>query len=288
MRARQPDVEGHIARDGVRLGYEVYGEAEPTILLLPTWTIIHSRFWKMQIPYLARRYRVVTYDGPGNGRSDRSVDPARYASDSFAIDAVGVLDACDVGSAVVLGCSMGAQYGVRLAALYPERVKALVLIGPALPLAAPAPDRESIPESLHKPYPSNPQGWEKYNVAYWYDHYTDFTEFFFNQVFSEPHSTKPREDASGWAGETGPEVLEADASRPLLGIQGEAIFEGVRCPVLVIHGTEDRLISHQTGVEAARITGGALLAMEGSGHMPNLRDPVKVNLALREFIERVA
>jgi pimeloyl-ACP methyl ester carboxylesterase len=107
-------------------------------------------------------------------------------------------------------------------------------------------------------------------------------------VFSEPHSTKPREDAIGWAAETGPEVLEADALRPLLGIQGEEIFEGVRCPVLVIHGTEDRLISHQASVETARITGGTLLSMEGSGHMPNVRDPVKVNLALREFIERVA
>ena len=41
------------------------------MLLLPTWSIIHSRHWKMQIPYLARHCRVVTFDGRGNGRSDR-------------------------------------------------------------------------------------------------------------------------------------------------------------------------------------------------------------------------
>ena len=42
-RARYPDSEGYVERDGVRLFYEVYGEGEPTVLLLPTWSIIHSR-----------------------------------------------------------------------------------------------------------------------------------------------------------------------------------------------------------------------------------------------------
>ena len=66
-RARYPDEEGYVERDGVRVFYEVYGSGEPTVLLLPTWSIIHSRQWKMQIPYLARHCRVVTFDGRGNG-----------------------------------------------------------------------------------------------------------------------------------------------------------------------------------------------------------------------------
>ena len=70
-RARYPDQEGYLERDGVRVFYEVYGSGEPTVFLLPTWSIIHSRHWKMQIPYLARHCRVVTFDGRGNGRSDR-------------------------------------------------------------------------------------------------------------------------------------------------------------------------------------------------------------------------
>ena len=41
MRARYPDTEGYIERDGVRIFYEVFGEGEPTVLLLPTWSIIH-------------------------------------------------------------------------------------------------------------------------------------------------------------------------------------------------------------------------------------------------------
>ncbi|CAN5783916.1 hypothetical protein BH24ACT15_BH24ACT15_21140 [soil metagenome] len=98
------------------IAFEVFVRGDTTVLLLPTWTIIHSRFWKMQVHYLARHFRVVTYDGPGNGRSVRTSDPGRYTPDAHAADAAAVLDACDVDRAVVVGLSLGGYYGVRLAA----------------------------------------------------------------------------------------------------------------------------------------------------------------------------
>ena len=81
-RALYPDESGYVERDGVNLYYEVYGSGEPTALLLPTWSIIHSRHWKMQIPYLARHCRVVTFDGRGNGRPTARRRPAPTASAS--------------------------------------------------------------------------------------------------------------------------------------------------------------------------------------------------------------
>lgn len=301
MRVRHPDIAGAVERGGVTLGYEVFGEGPVTVLLLPTWTIIHSRFWKFQVPYLARRCRVITYDGPGNGRSDRVTDPSRYSSDSYAADARAVLDACDVDRAIVVGLSLGGQYGTRLAFRDPERVAGLVLVGPALPLVPPSPERALIGTQFDEPYPDDPRGWEKYNLAYWHDHYTDFTEFFFGQVFSESHSTKPIEDSVKWAAETSPEVLAAEALRPH-GIEGanssvvtpdqairhwSEMLQALSCPVLVVHGTQDRIQPYESGVEAARITNGTLATFEGSGHMPNVRDPVRFNLVLRDFIERV-
>ena len=103
-RARYPDETGFIERDGVRVFWERYGEGTPTILLMPTWTIIHSRHWKLQIPYLARSFRVLTFDGRGNGRSDRPPIPAAYADTEFVDDAVAVLDAAGTERAVVAGC----------------------------------------------------------------------------------------------------------------------------------------------------------------------------------------
>jgi pimeloyl-ACP methyl ester carboxylesterase len=87
-RARYPDATGFVERDGVRSFYEVYGQGEPTVLLMPTWSIVHSRHWKMQIPYLARHCRVLTFDGRGNGRSDRPSDPEAYREEEFAEDAL--------------------------------------------------------------------------------------------------------------------------------------------------------------------------------------------------------
>ena len=90
MRAREPDESGYVERDGVNLYYEVYGSGEPTVFLLPTWSIIHSRHWKMQIPYLARHCRVLAFDGRGNGRSDRPASAAAYADGEYVADAVAV------------------------------------------------------------------------------------------------------------------------------------------------------------------------------------------------------
>ena len=137
-RARYPDEEGYVERDGVRLFYEVYGSGEPTVLLLPTWSIIHSRHWKMQIPYLARHCRVLTFDGRGNGRSDRPPEPDAYREEEFAADALAVMDATGTEQAVLVSLSRGAERSLHLAASHPERVDKLVFIAPALPLP-PAP-----------------------------------------------------------------------------------------------------------------------------------------------------
>ena len=145
MRAREPDREGYVEREGVRIFYEVFGEeasrAGPTVLLLPTWSIIHSRFWKAQVPYLARHYRVITFDGRGNGRSDRPLVPAAYSSSEFVADALSVLDATGTPSAVLVSLSMGARWALLLAAEHPSRVAGAVFIGPALPVS---PRPESI------------------------------------------------------------------------------------------------------------------------------------------------
>src|SRR5437870_12351117 len=108
-RARYPDAEGYLERDGVRVFWELYGEGDQTILLLPTWSIVHSRVWKGQIPYLARHCRVLTFDPRGNGRSDRPEEPAAYTPWEFAADALAVLDATSTSRAFLVGYSLGAQ-----------------------------------------------------------------------------------------------------------------------------------------------------------------------------------
>ena len=282
MRAREPDTDGFVDLDGVKLHYEVFGDGEPTLLLLPTWTVVHARFWKAQVPYLARHFRVVTYDGPGNGRSVRPEDPRPYGYEPQGRAAAAVLDATGTDRAVLVSLSMAAQWALWLMAERPDRVLGSVFIGPSLDLGQG--DADARPP-FDQPYTST-EGWAKYNRYYWLDHYQDFLEFFFAQCFTEPHSTKQVEDCVGWGLETSPEVLVAGESAPQ---PDEATLRdwcaGVCCPVLVVHGDRDQISPRRWATALAEATGGSLVVLEGAGHIPLARDPVKVNLMIREFAE---
>jgi pimeloyl-ACP methyl ester carboxylesterase len=284
-RARYPDADGHVERDGVRIFYEVYGEGERTVLFLPTWSIIHSRCWKMQIPYLARHFRVITFDGRGNGKSDRPADPQAYVEQQFADDAIAVMDATGTEQAVLVSLSRGAERSLLLGAGHPERVAGMVFIAPALPLPPSVPRAAAEQEFTERR--ESYSGWEKWNSNYWLEHYEDFLDFFFGQVFNEPHSTKHREDAVGWGLETDAETLVATQLAPRLPDEASVreLADRIRCPALVIHGTDDAIRPHGAGQALATLIGGPLASLEGAGHCPQARDPVKVNLLLRDFVE---
>jgi pimeloyl-ACP methyl ester carboxylesterase len=136
------------------------------------------------------------------------------------------------------------------------------------------------------------EGWATCNRHYWLRDWPGFAEFFFTEMFPEPHSTKQIEDTVGWALETTPETMLLDhGSEPdprFSGAGAEAVCRQVRCPVLVVSGSQDMCQSPDRGRRVAELTGGDFVLLEGSGHLPNARDPVKVNLLLREFVHRVA
>jgi pimeloyl-ACP methyl ester carboxylesterase/predicted glycosyltransferase len=281
-RAVYPDQEATVSRGGVPVRWESYGRGEPVILFMPTWSIVHSRCWKMQIPDFARRHRVLTFDPRGNGGSGRPADPASYGEDEFAADALAVLDAAGVGQAVVVALSLGAQRALVLAGEHPDRVRGLVLLGPSLEVAEqPGAEREAAARFTTDL--GVDEGWDRYNAHSWRRDYAGFVQFFFSQVFSEPHSTKQIEDCVGWALETDAETL---ITAEVPGIGAERVQElcaRVRCPVLVVHGDQDAIVPHAIGAETARLTGGRLVTFHGSGHCVQARDPVRFNLELRAF-----
>ena len=285
MRACQPIRDGYVERDGVKIYYEVYGEGEPTVLLMPTWSIIHSRHWKMQIPYLARHCRVLTFDGRGNGHADRPAESDAYREEDFAADALAVMNATGTERAVLVSLSRGAERSLHLAASQPERVDKLVFIAPALPLPPATPRLKAMLE-FGEPR-TEYVGWGKWNRHYWVEHYEDFLEFFFSQCFTEPHSTKQHEDCVGWGLETDADTLVATQLAPRLQDEESVreLLSRINCPLLVIHGSDDALRPCASGARLAELAGGELVVIEGSGHLLHARDPVKVNLLLRDFVK---
>jgi pimeloyl-ACP methyl ester carboxylesterase/predicted glycosyltransferase len=277
---READRKGHARRAGVRLAFQVYDNpGRPTVLLMPTWSIVPSQFWKAQVPYLARHFRVVTFDGRGSGDSDRPVGAESYVDAECAADAIAVMDATNTGQAVLVALSRGDAWSVLAAAHHPERITGIVAIGPASGSLIGVQEQER-------------QAWEsaegKYNRQYWLNGgYDDFIDWFFARMFAEPHSTKQIEDGVRWAHEIEPATLVDTTAGRLSSASIEDDCREVRCPVLVIHGTDDRVRPHAIGERLAELTGGSLVLIDGAGHGVHARDPVRINLLIKEFVDRV-
>ena len=293
-RARYPDQTGYIERDGVRVFYEVYGTGGPTILFCPTWNIVHSRVWRMQIPYFARHHRVVVFDPRGNGRSDRPRTAQAYAEAEFARDALDVLDATKTDRAFVVGPSRGSQRALLLAAEHPERVIGLVFVCPFFPVSRTLNAMRwrllSVPW-LRRRFVEAPVtlGWSLSKGIRIRRDYRDFLEWFAARAASEAHSTKNHEDIVGWGLETDAETLilslVADAAAPVTRRDQLALAGRVRCPVLVINGSEDGLTCLPDARALATATGGSLVTIDGGDHAVQGRRPVEVNHAIREFVD---
>ncbi len=255
---------------------------------MPTWSIIHSRFWKAQIGYLARHHRVVTFDGRGSGRSDRPRGAAAYTDEEYAADTVAVMEATGTRQAVLVGLSCGVTWSIHVAAEHPDRVLGVFAMSPACGFAIRQPERDG--HAWDAPATST-EGWAKYNRGYWLEgDYDDFVDFFFARMYTERHSTKQVEDCVGWAHELTPQTL-VDTTAGRLGCDGavctplEPVCARVRCPVTVVHGLDDAVRPPVIAERLAELTGGSLVLLDGVGHGPMARHPVMVNLMIRDFVD---
>ena len=291
-RAMYPDSEGYVERDGVQTFYEVYGEGRPTYVLLPTWSIVHSRFWKAQIPYLARHFRVVTFDGRGNGRSDRPQSPEAYGPNEFADDALAVMDATGTDSAITVSASAGTLWNLYLAATQPERVDGAVFIGPIFPDGSEWPGWTKA--ALRAPRETY-EGAERYNVHFIREHLREFAEWWAELCLPEPHSTMETEYVVDWALESDGEtiartlgiagMLGAGSMSEVFTALGDGFREmpaQIRCPALVLQGELDIVTPPLWGKALAEAAGAEYRGIPDSGHVPG-RKPVPYNVALREF-----
>jgi pimeloyl-ACP methyl ester carboxylesterase/UDP:flavonoid glycosyltransferase YjiC (YdhE family) len=288
MRARLPDESGYVANSGIRIQYEVHGTGEPTILLLPTWAIVDSRHWKMQVPFLARNYRVITFDPRGNGRSDRPKNPAAYADTAFASDIRAVLDATGTERAVLGAFCSGFPWALLFAEAHPQRVTGIIAIAPTLPIPPTDPWERS--GYSFDDVTEDTEGWAKENRHYWRRDWRGYVEFFMSQITSDPHSTKAYDDLVEWGMQTDAETMLCDADAPQqVADEREAVrlCRSLACPVLLIGGDQDKIVPPERARLAAELTSAELLVIEGGGHAPHVRYPVMVNHAIRDFADRL-
>jgi sigma-B regulation protein RsbQ len=112
--------------DGANIHWTSKGNGGQTVILVHGWTCDDSS-WNAQVPVISQRYRVITLDLPGHGRSG-SPASGKFSMELFARAVEAVRSEAKVDRAVLVGHSMGTPVIRQYALMYPQRVSALVLV----------------------------------------------------------------------------------------------------------------------------------------------------------------
>lgn len=124
-----PEIAHSVVANGIRTNYHDVGSGEPVLMIHGSGPGVSAwANWRLPMPELAKRFRVIAPDMVGFGYSQRP-EGIRYDLDTWVDQAVGLLDALGIGQASVVGNSFGGAIALALAIRHPQRVKRLVLMG---------------------------------------------------------------------------------------------------------------------------------------------------------------
>ena len=114
-----------VSADGVQIRYEFRGKDEPTLIFVHGWSCDRS-YWREQLPYFAKKHRVVAIDLAGHGES--GLNRKAWTLDAFGDDVAAVAAKLSLKQVVLIGHSMGGSVIVKAAPKIPGQVLGLVAV----------------------------------------------------------------------------------------------------------------------------------------------------------------
>jgi pimeloyl-ACP methyl ester carboxylesterase len=260
-------------RRAAELHWESIGEGPPVLLI--TGLGLSGGAWWRTVPVLARRFRVITFDNRGVGRSGSA--SYSYTTEAMADDAVSVLDCAGIARAHVYGFSLGGMVTQQLALRHPERVGGLVLgaTHPGGPRAV-APDDETVAFFRRRPeLPHDEAAWA--SVPYNY-----------GPLCRRRHGARIAADiAQRLSHPFAPSAYSAQLyAAGLHNCFGR--LDRVLAPTLIVHGARDRMIPVANALLLAdRVPGARLRILEHAGHLYPTEDAA-VDEAIAAFLGETA
>lgn len=261
--------------NGVDLNYEVTGQGN-TVVLLHGYTG-SSQEWANQIPVLSPKYRVVTLDYRGHGKSAAPSREKEYSVPIFANDVFALLRRLDIKKVCLVGHSLGGFTALEFALEHPDMLAALVLVDTSSgEFARPsgyAQLRPKIDELARS------QGME---AAFEYDAVN-------NPMRIERFQKHP-------------ELKEIMRQKALMtSVEGyiyasKAIgkwapltsrLSEIKVPALIYWGDEDSPFAEAVQILKGGIADSALVTVKGVGHSPHEEAPDVFNEALLKFLGRI-
>ncbi len=262
------------ASDGARIFYAADGAGPVVALSTPSFS--SHRLWQGQVRQLAPRYRVVTWDYRGHGRSDAPLEDERYSLDQVVDDLRAVLDdATDGAPAHLGGLSVGGIVSLSFALAHPGRVRSLLLFntGPGF----------KNPDAL--------AGWQKM---------LERAAVKLEEVGLERYLEGRRATAELLG--LRPDSPQAQTTREGVLTSGvEGLTRFARCvagpvpnlvdrlreiplPALVLVGEKDEAFQRASQVMAAKLPAGRRVELPGAGHALNLDEPEAFGAVIERFL----
>jgi len=260
------------ATDGTRIHYEVTGKSGATPVLMIQGLGASKNAWNLQRIAMATRFRCISFDNRGAGRSDKPTEP--FTLEQMADDAIAVLDAAGIETAHVVGASMGGVISQIVAVKYPHRVRSLTLVCTA---CRNHPWRQELLQSWAKTAEEKGMIEVGKEAAQW--------------VMS-PRSFRRLVPAFTWMG-----PLAALRPRHSFVSQIHAILDTredlvdqlstITAPTMVIVGNQDILTPRGDSEEIAeRIPNSELVVISGAAHGLMMEHSSTFNKILIEFLQR--
>jgi len=254
------DSQQVLSADNVVISYDVQGEGKPALVFVHG-SCCDKSYWKYQVPYFAKKHKVVTIDLAGHG--DSGLGREDYTITAFGGDVTAVVNKLRLDEVILIGHSLGGPVIIEAAQQMPKRVIGLVGVDTFQDLDA-VPTQEQIDEFL-APFEADFAG-----------HMRDFARGMFTPN-ADPTLVKwVAEDTAAAQPEVG-----IGAARGFFDFDIKEALKEVRKPIYCINSD-----MHPTNIEANRRYAASfeVKLMPGIGHFVMMEDPEEFNRLLAETI----
>jgi pimeloyl-ACP methyl ester carboxylesterase len=260
-----------INANGLSMNYEIAGTGESLVLIHGAGGNLNM--WYHQVPVFSKSYRVITYDVRGAGETESP--EAGYSISLFAKDTCELMKAIGVEEACFVGYSMGGRIAIELAINYPKMVKALVLANSAL--------------RRTRPSPETVEGWRTMLGLLDKGDMEKVAEMIAGGAFSPGFESKNPIEFERYREvvlRNKPDGL-ARIMRSLFTPPASPDLNKVKCPVLLIIGSNDPNVGVEQGEKTHKEIAGSELVILPTGHATAIESPDQFNSAVIEFLSEL-
>jgi pimeloyl-ACP methyl ester carboxylesterase len=253
----------------VRLHFESSGQGQPVLLVHGLGS--SSRDWENQVSVFAKRYRVITIDLRGHGKSDKPQGP--YSIPLFASDIVELIRSLDIAPVHLIGLSLGGFVALQLAVEHHDLLRSLIVVN-----AAPGLPRERLRERLRIT-------WALFlrRLIVRLFGMRALGRFLGKKLFPRPsQNALKRRFIERWAENHPDAYLASLAAVSRWNVEDR--LSSITCPTCVISGEHDFIPLALKKGYTEKLVRGELKVIRGSGHFTPLDDPERFNEAVLSFL----